>query len=91
MEVELGGGDGRQVGGEGEFAGQVGTDLVAVGLKTGDLALPEVARAGAGGRSRCRVTALGGNATKTGPVRSSVVVITGPPSTRTACPSARPG
>ncbi len=49
MEAELGRGDRGQVGGQGQFAGEVGADLVAVGLQAGDLAAPEVAGAGAGG------------------------------------------
>lgn len=90
MEVEFGGGDGGEVGGEREFAGEVGADLVAVGLQAATSHCQRLRALEPVGRSLWRVTALGGKATKTGPVRSSVVVIAGPSSTWTVWPSARP-
>jgi len=49
MEVQFGRGDRGEVGGQRQLPGQFHADLVPVALEPGDLAVPEVAGAGAGG------------------------------------------
>lgn len=88
VQVEFGGGDRGEIGGEGEVAGEGGADLVAVCLQTGDLTAPDVAGAGAGGAAAVEGDGARGNATKTGPDRTSATVMAGPVPRRTVWPSA---
>jgi hypothetical protein len=86
----VGGGAGRDVGGDGDRAGELDAQVVSVALDAGDRGRPDVAGLPSGWLG-CSATALGAKATNTSPSIGSATVSANAFSfSVTVCPMARP-